>query len=489
MKKLRLLILALVVAGCASRPDLRPAATPPAPAAHPLADKIVARVFLKDGKMLLGRVNWEAATRTYLVEVTARNKPRVAADRVVRIQEVPSRIVALHPTNQIVCGKVEVFAKVGPVVEDAYPSILFADIGGPPRAELHRVGTTDQWKGRLDSTLVPNGTNTLNLIGWTADGRRIAGVAPVTVENSLKCFFADLHAHTGYSDGTSFPPDAFAFAREVSKLDVFALTDHLESMTDEEWSDAQERSYKANEDGAFVTIPGLEWTTKAGHSVILDPGTRRWPDDVAGFYKAAAKAGVIAKINHPADGTVVFGGLAYSEEGDRAVELMEVRSPIEELAYIRALNLGWHLGPDGSDDTHKPTWGGRFWTGIWAPGLTRRNVWAALKARHCFSSTDRNCRLLFTLNGATMGDIVADPVRTVNVEVLVDDPDPKDTTARVELFQDGVVVQAKEPNSARCDWKTSCSPAIGNHYYFVKVLQTDSNMLWSAPVWINKMAE
>jgi len=35
---------------------------------------------------------------------------------------------------------------------------------------------------------------------------------------------------------------------------------------------------------------------------IYDPKTRRWPIDLAGFYKAAADAGVTCKFNHPGTG-------------------------------------------------------------------------------------------------------------------------------------------------------------------------------------------
>ena len=383
----------------------------------------------------------------------------------------------------------EVLVRVAPVAEGCYPSAIYASFGSPPRVQLARVGSTDQWKGSLDSTWVPNGSNTLTAICWTPDSRRLTRTVPAPVDNPLKCFFADLHAHTSFSDGTYFPPDAHAYARNASKLDVFALTDHLESTTDEEWIDIRETAHKANEDGTFVTIPGLEWTKREGHAVILDPGTRHWPSDIAGFYEAAARAGVIAKINHPGKGTGVFNALAYSEVGDRAIELMEVRSPDEEQAYIRALNLGWHLAPDGSDDTHRPTWGSRYWTGIWAPGLTRRNIWAALKSRHCFSTLDRNCRLLFTANGAVMGDIIAEAVKTVDVEVAVEDPDENDMTAKIELFEDGKVVQTHQPNSRTCRWKTSCAPRPGKHYYFVKVTQADGNTLWSAPIWVSRAGE
>jgi hypothetical protein len=234
-----------------------------------------------------------------------------------------------------------------------------------------------------------------------------------------------------------------------------------------------------------VAFAGLEWTKTIGHMNIFDPKTRRWPVDLPAFYKAAADAKVICKFNHPGRGDKVFNGMAYSEIGDRAVQLMEVRRQDEEIAYIRALNLGWHIAPDGSDDTHTPNWGSAYaWSGIFAPGLSKRNILHALKNRHCYSTLDRNCILLFKVNDATMGDIITEPVNAVRVVVAVNEPDVDDLITKIELFEDGLVIETDKPNSNRRRWRTTFKPEPGKHHYFVKVTQKDGNLMWSAPVWV-----
>ena len=335
--------------------------------------------------------------------------------------------------------------------------------------------------------MVPNSKHVLMI--KTTD-KRANTAATVKVENPLKCFFSDLHSHTSYSDGALIPTDAHDYARNMAKLDVFSLTDHLESVDDLEWSNTREVAQKANDEGEFVVIPGLEWTKGWGHINIFEPKTRRWPNDPTEFYKAIANADVVAKFNHPGDGTNLHGGLAYSEVGDKAIQMMEVRRPEEEQAYIRALILGWHIAPDGSDDTHGPNWGSsRAWSGILAPGLSKRNIWHAMKNRHLFSTLDRNCILLFNVNGAVMGDIVKETVKKVEIVAAVDEADDNDLIAKIELFEDGKVVQTDEPNSDSRRWETACSPKLGDHYYFVKVIQADGNMLWSAPVWVTVAGE
>lgn len=396
------------------------------------------------------------------------------------------KIEILNPSaGQDLQGVVDVRVKVIPAVAGRQPSSVHAALGGPPFVELKRVEQTEEWAGQMDSSLVPNGQTNFIVMCWAPREKRGMAAIPVKTQNPLKCYFADLHSHTAYSDGALFPADAYAHARNVAKLDVFSLTDHLESVDEAEWMDIREQNWKANQEGTFVAIPGLEWTKSQGHAVILDPGARQWPAEIPSLYQLAADRGVILKFNHPGDGTKVFDGLAYSAVGDKAVRLMEVRQAEEEKAYLRALKFGWHLAPDGSDDTHSPNWGNsRSWTGILAPGLSKRNIWAALKDRHCYSTLDRNCRLFFEINGAVMGDILAEPVQNISATIAMDDPDPQDKTAKIELFEDGAVVQTEQANTSNCTWKPVCSPSPGKHYYFVKVTQADSNMMWSAPVWL-----
>lgn len=167
------------------------------------------------------------------------------------------------------------------------------------------------------------------------------------------------------------------------------------------------------------------------------------------------------------------------------MQLMEVRQEKEQIAFIRALDNGWHLAPEGSDDTHSPNWGNvRSWTGIYATGLSKQNILDALAKRHVYSALDRNCKLTFQINGATMGDIISEPVTKLKVRVVVDDADTSDVSAKIELFEDGRVVAAHEPNAAECWWEPACSPEPGKHYYFAKVTQADGNLLWGAPIWV-----
>ena len=399
---------------------------------------------------------------------------------------VPKVAVISPQAGAEISGTVSVTAQVTLPEGSRAPSVMFAGLGGDPWIKLTPSDKPGQWTGTLDSTMAPNGACRLSI---HTGNKRCRAEADVTVRNPMQFFFADLHSHTCYSDGTLLPTAAHEYARNVADLDVFILTDHLEYMNEREWLESREVAWKANEDGQFVSIPGLEWTKKQGHMCIFDPKTRHWPKETQAFYEAISKADVVVKFNHPGDGSKVFGGLAYSTEGDTAIQMMEVRHPAEEKAYLRALAAGWHIAPDGSDDTHAPNWGKcGTWTVILAPGLSKRNIWNAMKKRHLYSTRDRNCLLSFALNGATMGDIIEKPVKDVEITVTVDESEDDDLIAKIELFEDGKVIDSVEPNSTSKKWAVNLKPEPGKHHYFVKVTEADGNVIWSAPIWVNVTA-
>jgi len=95
-----------------------------------------------------------------------------------------------------------------------------------------------------------------------------------------------------------------------------------------------------------------------------------------------------------------------------------------------------------------------------------------------------NCTLSFTVNGATISEIIPKPVDTVRVVIEVNDPDAADVISRVELFEDGNVVQTKEPNSPHVYLEMIRKPQAGKHFYFAKVTQKNGNELWSKHVWV-----
>jgi hypothetical protein len=70
------------------------------------------------------------------------------------------------------------------------------------------------------------------------------------------------------------------------------------------------------------------------------------------------------------------------------------------------------------------------------------------------------------------------------MKITVADPNVGDTTSKIQLYEDGKVVETHEPGTEQCLCEMRPGSAPGSHYYFVKVIQSDGNQLWSAPIWV-----
>jgi hypothetical protein len=126
--------------------------------------------------------------------------------------------------------------------------------------------------------------------------RRRIGAAAQPAQQIL---FGDLHVHTTYSidafvfslpfyggEGAHPPADACDFARYCSAVDFYALTDHAEGLTPEQWQRIKESVRQCNARAGdpsnpdLVAFTGWEWTqvgatpaTHYGHKNVIFPGT------------------------------------------------------------------------------------------------------------------------------------------------------------------------------------------------------------------------
>jgi hypothetical protein len=127
-----------------------------------------------------------------------------------------------------------------------------------------------------------------------AYGAIAAGLPP-----PKQILFGDLHVHTSYSwdgflfalpmvggEGSHPPADACDFARYCADLDFFALTDHAESLTPEQWALSKESIRRCNAtagdsgDPDLVAFTGFEWSQAGltpqehwGHRCVIFPDT------------------------------------------------------------------------------------------------------------------------------------------------------------------------------------------------------------------------
>ena len=160
----------------------------------------------------------------------------------------------------------------------------------------------------------------------------------------------DLHCHTRYSDGDSWPGEMLLAGAEAG-LDFLGVTDHNNV--------AHHAEYGPGGGGLPIVIPGVEVTTYGGHWNAW--GTDRWwefrePDGpaVERAMAAAQAAGAFVSVNHPKP----FGP-AWEYDDIRSFDAVEVwngpwtRLNSFALAFWETrLRAGERLVAVGGSDTH-----------------------------------------------------------------------------------------------------------------------------------------
>ena len=160
----------------------------------------------------------------------------------------------------------------------------------------------------------------------------------------------DLHCHTLYSDGDSWPQEMLLAGSEAG-LDFLGVTDHNNV--------GHQLAYGPGGDGLPIVLPGVEVTTYGGHWNAW--GTDRWwefrePEAraVERTMRAAAESGAVVSVCHPKP----FGPpWEYAvDDGFHAVEVWNgpwAQLNAASLAYWdELLRRGMRRAAVGGSDTH-----------------------------------------------------------------------------------------------------------------------------------------
>jgi hypothetical protein len=234
----------------------------------------------------------------------------------------------------------------------------------------------------------------------------------------LRKFWADFHGQSGETIGSNTIEDYFSFGRDYGFLDILAHQGNDFEVTDAFWEKVNAITKEYYKPGEFVTFPGYEWsgntplggdrnvyfTSEGGRitrsSCELLPGqTSKYEDSMTSdeLFKnlrkqTAPKAFTFAHVGGR------FADLkSHDPEIELAVEAHSVWGTFEWLLQD-ALKLGYRVGFVANSDGHKADPGAAYpgnsnfgalggLTCVLAETLERDNVFAALKARHCYATT------------------------------------------------------------------------------------------------------
>ncbi len=276
----------------------------------------------------------------------------------------------------------------------------------------------------------------------------------------------------------------------------------------------------------FLAVYGMEWgvISNAGHMNIFNSNELfAWEfnssgqligdvftakSDYPGIYATMQARNLIGQFNHP-DASTQFKvngvPVGYSSDGDEVMVLSEIQNTsafssnttetetsrsLYESDYKKFLEAGFHVAPATNQDNHCANWGAS-WTNRTAVlieqslPLSRDNFLDALRARRVFATSDKASQLIFTANEHLMGERF-DNYGSLQLSALFANPAGR-TVSQIQILEgvpgrNGTVTVLAETATH------NFTPALGAHFYYVRLVQDDGKLLWSAPIWVNQLA-
>jgi hypothetical protein len=377
---------------------------------------------------------------------------------------------------------------------------LAASDRGVRRVDM-RVGSTDVVRVQVEG---PNGL--------------VANTNPLVVSpEPQRILWADLHGHTGFSDGTGVPEDYFRYARDVAALDVCALTDHDHwgmvplSKSPEMWAEIRAQVERFDQPGRFVALLGFEWTNwVSGHRHVLYFGDDAQSNAVLSsidrsyetpglLWAALSDRDALTVAHHPAGGPVpIDWTIAPDATLEPVVEVASVHgsseapdAPIPIYAAVAgrfardALDRGYRLGFVGSGDSHdghpglahlaSPSGGV---AAILADDVTGAAVYSALRSRRVYATNGPRIVLRTSLDGARMGSTLP-AAEEHRLQIVVAATAPLE---RVDVVQSGGRIDSQRA-AGRLFWtlERKLAPTRAGEYAYVRAVQEDGGAAWSSP--------
>jgi hypothetical protein len=333
----------------------------------------------------------------------------------------------------------------------------------------------------------------------------------------LQLYFGDIHGHSRMSDGTGTPEDYYEYAREVSGLNIAALTDHADygaiPIKGAVWERIKKAANEAYEPGRFVTFLGYEWTNwKYGHRNVYyrdgDGPVFRSIDPISDtpqkLWELLKPYEAMTAAHHVGGGPVATDWSIPPGPKEFFLEISSIHGTSEFFggdsmvyhpvlgAFVRdALSRGYKLGIVGGGDTHDGHPGqrsaGALVTGIlgvYAEKLTREAVWEAFRRRQIYATSGPKIILNFRVGDSPMGSDITweksrGPLPLALRAVCCDQIES------VEIIRNGKVVLQEKGEGITAEYiLNDPNPPSGTSWYYLRVKQNDGNLAWSSPVWV-----
>lgn len=319
-------------------------------------------------------------------------------------------------------------------------------------------------------------------------------------------YYGSLHDHSSASDGKGSALDAYSAAKNAAHYDFFALTDHGELLSDNEWESVKQIANAFNVDGVFAAMWGFEWSSPTnGHAVVL--GSTGFCSAILGgvgsfseFVDWVNARYCLVFFAHPgytdAYGTEFnhfhgapsckFVGMELWNGRDGFSTYYDNNGYFSDdngLSYYdEALIRGWRIGAMGNEDNHNANWGViESAMAVLAPELTREAIWNALLNRRVYSTLDHNLEMSFKIQGQEMGSVLHPG--SYPGEIRLHDAD-EEVFTKVDLICNGRVCQSFTVNEASILIQFDAEANAGD-YMYIRVYQQDGDRAISSPVFFD----
>ncbi|MEL7098125.1 MAG: DUF3604 domain-containing protein [Pseudomonadota bacterium] len=346
----------------------------------------------------------------------------VASPHIAIIAGPPAKWVLTAPTLRAPGAK---FA-LGLRAEDAWgnatvpPSAPLSLRADGPAAGLPKVVTPGPDRGtRIDGLTIPTeGTTHFTL--HDAAGKLLARSNPMVTKADAQSYWGDLHGQSGETVGIDPMRSYLTFARDVAFLDVCSHQANDFQIKDAFWDQINDLSAEFNADGSFTMFPGYEWSgnTPVGgdHNVFFgaegEPIHRSSRALLTDRTEMDADAPTLTHLFEHLQGR---DAVVYAHIGGRPADISfahdaQLRTAVEvhsdwgtfEWLMTDAFALGHRVGLVCNSDGHKGAPGACYpgasefgaYSGLTcflADGLTRQDIFAAMRARHHYGTT--GCRM------------------------------------------------------------------------------------------------
>jgi len=337
-------------------------------------------------------------------------------------------------------------------------------------------------------------------------------------EPPYRIYWADMHNHTDWCDGTGTPEESYLFGRDVARLDICGLAEHIGNEPPHTrgvvfWPEMQALARKYNQPGRYVTFLGYEYSPRRTYPAHGDQCVF-FLDDEHPLVVAPTMEELARRLRRdqaliiPHVGGRIADFNFYDPHTQRLVEVASMHGHFEWLGQA-ALQAGCKMGFVGMSDGHMGRPGYDLWarhgrlmlrggdrysipkrpysvssalTAVLSKELTREAVWQAFWDRKVYATSAPRIILSFTVNGRMMGSSLKTK-SLPTIDVCVHGTAPVDYVA---LIRGDRLLSVERFGESDLTWEfVDEAPAAGQEVpYYVRVAQADGEFAWSSPIWV-----